>query len=73
MRARSERQSRPPPLILTVFTKKDRVGSGSEINLFTNGVRKAVAMTRSMALLKDILLHKAIHVIFYAFEAVNEG
>ena len=70
---RDRRDKAPPSPNSVSFRKKNRVGSGSEINLFTNGVRKAVAMTRSMALLKDILLHKAIHVIFYAFEAVNEG
>ena len=63
VRARSERQSSLPPNCVS-FHKKNRVGSGSEINLFTNGMRKAVAMTPSMALLKDMVVHEATHVFF---------
>ena len=66
-------ETKQPPPYFANFHKNNRVGSRTEINLSTNGLRKAVAMTQSMALLKDILVHKAIHIIFYAFEAVNEG
>ena len=55
------------------FLKKNRVGSRTEINLFTNGFRKAVAMTPSMALLKDMVVHKAAHVFFHAFGATHGG
>ena len=54
------------------FLQNDRVGSRTGINLLNNGLRKAVAMTRSMALLKDLVVHEATHVFFYAFGTINE-
>ena len=55
------------------FHKKDRVGSRTEIDLCTNGLRKAVAMTPSMALLKDMVVHEVKHVFFYAFGTTHGG
>ena len=66
-------ETKQPSLISSVFTKKYRVGSRIEINLFTDGLRKAVSMTPSMALLKDVVVHKATHVFFYAFGASHGG
>ena len=51
--------------------KMNRVGSRIEINLFINEVSKPVAMIRSVALLKDMLQYKTIHVIFCAFGGTN--
>ena len=70
---RDRRDKAAPPSNSVSFHKKDRVGSRTEINLFTNGLRKAVAMTPSMALLKDMVVHKATHVFFYAFGATHGG
>ena len=62
-----------PPNSVSFSQKKNRVGSRIEINLFTDGLRKAVAMTPSMALLKDMVVHKVTHVFFYAFGATHGG
>ena len=73
VRARSERQSSSPPPNSVRIRKNYRVGSRTEINLSTNGLKKAAAMTLSTALLKDMLVHEATHVFFYAFGSIIGG
>ena len=72
VRDRRDKAAPPPPNSVRI-RKNYRVGSRTEINVFTNGLRKAAAMTPSAALLKDMLVHKATHVFFLCIWGNQRG